>query len=264
MPLLPHYSMLGHGPLVLLLHGAGGGYRAFAPQVEVLASLGFRAVAWDMPGYGHSAPLEPYAFKGLAARCAALIDALEPVTGGGPVAVVGHGMGGMLALELALRRPELVRQLALVACVAAVQPDDAFARHIGDCLRWLDEGRDMADIAATLLPRLVGAGALPAGVQLATWCQAQVHAATWRRALLAMQGFDRRAALAELHLPTLLVAGEQDRLAPPEAMRAMAGAIGGSGLFTLPGIGHLPHLEAPDEFGELLVEFLRGTRTPLH
>ncbi|MFT4193689.1 alpha/beta fold hydrolase [Ottowia sp.] len=264
MPIAPHYSMLGHGPLVLLLHGAGGGWRAFAPQVEVLASLGFRAVACDLPGYGRSAPVEPYAFKGLAAGCAALIESLAPVTGGAPVAVVGHGLGGMLAQELALRRPELVRQLVLVATAAAVLPGDAYARHVAQCLAWLDEGRAMADIADTLLPRLAGPGALPAGVQLATWCQAQVHASTWRQALLAMQGFDRRAALAGLHVPTLLVAGEQDRVAPPETMQAMAAAIGGSGLFTLPGIGHLPHLEAPDEFGELLVEFLRQARVPLH
>ena len=63
MTIVPHYAMLGHGPTVLLLHGSGGGYRAFAPQVEVLASLGFRAVAWDMPGYGVSVPVEPYGFK---------------------------------------------------------------------------------------------------------------------------------------------------------------------------------------------------------
>ena len=264
MPTVPHYAMLGHGPAVLLLHGAGGGYRAFAPQVEVLASLGFRAVAWDMPGYGRSAPVEPYAFKGLAASCAALIESLAPVTGGAPVALVGHGLGGLLAQEVALRRPELVRQLVLVATAAAVRPGDAYARHLAQCLAWLDEGRAMADIAAMLLPRLVGPGALPAGVQLATWCQAQVHAATWRHALRAMQVFDRRAALAGLHVPTLLVAGEQDRVTPPEAMRAMAGAIGGSGLFTLPGIGHLPHLEAPDEFGDLLVEFLRAAPARLH
>ena len=59
MPTLPTFSALGHGPLVLLLHGSGGGFRAWAPQVETLASLGFRAVAWDMPGYGHSPPIEP-------------------------------------------------------------------------------------------------------------------------------------------------------------------------------------------------------------
>jgi 3-oxoadipate enol-lactonase len=54
-----------------MLHGIGGGHLAFAPQVETLASLGYRAVAWDMPGYGRSAPIEPYTFKGLAQSCIA-------------------------------------------------------------------------------------------------------------------------------------------------------------------------------------------------
>ena len=74
MALLPSFATLGHGPPVVLLHGSGGGARSFAPQLESLASLGFRAIAWDMPGYGQSAPIEPYGFKGLAERGAALIE----------------------------------------------------------------------------------------------------------------------------------------------------------------------------------------------
>ena len=256
--------MLGHGPVVLLLHGAGGGYRAFAPQVEVLASLGFRAVAWDMPGYGHSAPVEPFVFKGFAASAVALIESLAPVTGGGPVAVVGHGLGGMVAQELVLRRPDLVHQLVLVSTAAAVHEGDAYSPYIAQNLAWLAEGKPLTEIADILLPRVVGPGALPAGVQLATWCQAQVRPTIWRHALEAMRHFDRRAALAEIHVPTLLVTGQHDRITPPEAMQRMSDGILGSQLSTLPGIGHLPHLEAPDEFGELLIDFLRSARARLH
>jgi pimeloyl-ACP methyl ester carboxylesterase len=60
---IPAFTMLGHGHTVLMLHGIGGGHLAFAPQVETLASSGYRAIAWDMPGYGRSAPIEPYNFK---------------------------------------------------------------------------------------------------------------------------------------------------------------------------------------------------------
>ena len=59
MTSVPAFTSLGGGPTVLMLHGIGGGHLAFAPQVETLASAGYRAVAWDMPGYGHSAPIEP-------------------------------------------------------------------------------------------------------------------------------------------------------------------------------------------------------------
>ena len=69
--LLPHFTALGAGPTVLMLHGAAGGYRSFAPQVEHYASQGWRAVAWDMPGDGLSAPVEPYGVPALAQRCMA-------------------------------------------------------------------------------------------------------------------------------------------------------------------------------------------------
>ena len=57
MTAIPAFTTLGSGPTVLMLHGIGGGHLAFAPQVETLATAGYRAVAWDMPGYGGSAPL---------------------------------------------------------------------------------------------------------------------------------------------------------------------------------------------------------------
>ncbi len=257
--------MLGHGPTVLMLHGSGGGFRSFAPQVEALASLGFRGVAWSMPGYGLSAPIEPYSFMGLAASCAHLIEALMADAPRHSVALVGHGMGGMLAQEVAVRRPDLVHQLVLVATAPAVLPGDGYDRYASEGLRWLDEERDMFRTADTLLPRLVSPGALPEGVQLATFCQTQVHAATWRRALEAMRGFDRRGALGQIAAPTLLVAGEHDRVAPPETMDAMAHAIPGARLLTLRAAGHLPHLEQPDAFDEALVDFLRtARRKPLH
>lgn len=120
-----------------------------------------------MPGYGLSPPIEPYGFKGLAESCIALIEALAPEGGAEPVALVGHGLGGMVAQEVALRRPDLVRQLVLVATAAAVAPGDAYSRHAAQGLGWLDEGRDMTAIAEALLPQLVSPRALPAGVQLA-------------------------------------------------------------------------------------------------
>ncbi len=264
MARIPTYSSLGHGPLVVLLHGSGGGFRSFAPQVETLASLGFRAVAWDMPGYGLSPPIEPYGFKGLAESAVALIEALTPNSAPEPVALVGHGMGGMVAQELVLRRPELVRQLVLVATAAAVAPADGYQRHAAQCLAWLEEGRGMDAIAPELVARLVSPQALPAGVQLARHCLAQVHPATWRRALQALTGFDRRAALGHIHVPTLLVAGADDRVTPPAVLQAMAAAVSGAHCATLPHAGHLPQLERPDEFDALLLDFLRHARAWLH
>ena len=141
--MLPTFSTLGTGETVVMLHGIGGGHLSFAPQVETLAYVGYRAVAWDMPGYGYSRPIEPYTFKGLAEACIRLIDALvgesdDPAQGrpkpdqphggaatriaaerGGSVVLLGHSMGGMVAQEVIARRPDKVSKLVICGTSAA-------------------------------------------------------------------------------------------------------------------------------------------------
>ena len=257
---LPKFTTLGSGPTVLMLHGIGGGHRAFAPQVETLASLGYRAVAWDMPGYGRSAPIEPYSFKGLAQRCVDLIDALQCDS----VTLLGHSMGGMVAQEVIARRPDKVNKLILCGTSAAFgkrtdgRSADAWAQQfIAQRTAPLDAGQTMADMAARLVPQMVGPAALPEGLKLAEHCMASVPAATYRRALECLVTFDRQAALAHIRVPTLLMGGELDRVAAPAVMRQMAAAIARARYAELPGIGHLMNLEAPDAFDALLLDFLR-------
>lgn len=257
---LPTFMTLGSGPTVLMLHGIGGGHRAFAPQVETLASLGYRAVAWDMPGYGHSAPIEPYTFKGLAQSCVNLIDALQCES----LVLLGHSMGGMVAQEVIARRPDKVNRLILCGTSAAFgkrtdgRSAEAWAQQfIAQRTAPLDAGQTMADMAAKLVPQMVGPGSLPEGLKLAEFCMASVPAATYRRALECLVTFDRQAALAEIRVPTLLVGGEFDRVAAPSVMKQMAAAIPRARYAELAGIGHLMNLEAPDEFDALLLDFLR-------
>jgi pimeloyl-ACP methyl ester carboxylesterase len=263
MSRIPTYSSLGSGPVVVFLHGIGGGHLAFAPQLETFAQAGFRAVAWDMPGYGHSDPIEPYTFKGLAERCIALIDALA-ARNGQQVSLVGHSMGGMVAQEVIARRPDLVQHLVLCGT------SPAFGRADGEWQRQFVEqrmapltaGQTMAEVARQLVPGMAGPKALPEGLRLAEHCMAGVSPGTYRRALEALVTFDRRADLALIAAPTLLVAGENDPNAPPDVMRKMSERILGSRLHVMAGIGHLMNLEAPDDFDQLLIEFLRDN--PAH
>lgn len=252
--ILPTFTVLGSGPTVLMLHGIGGGHLAFAPQVESLASSGYRAVAWDMPGYGHSAPIEPYTFKGLAQSCIALIESLQC----GDVTLLGHSMGGMVAQEVVARRPELVSKLILCGTSPSFgKPDGDWQREfIAQRTAPLDAGKSMAQLAEVLVPQMVGPGSLPEGVRLATHCMSLVPASTYRRALEALVTFDRRANLSHILAPTLLVAGEQDRNAPPAVMKKMADAILHSTYIEMRGIGHLQNLEAPEDFDGLLLNFL--------
>ncbi len=255
---LPTFSALGSGPVLLMLHGIGGGHRAFAPQVEAFAHAGFRAVAWDAPGYGRSAPVEPYNFKALAARCIALIEALLATSERKSLALLGHSMGGMLAQEVVARRPDLVHQLILCGTSPAFgKADGAWQQQfVAERTAPLDAGKTMAELAEVLVPQMVGPGALPEGALLAQRCMAEVPPATYRRALQALMGFDRRANLPQIRVPTLLVAGEFDKNAPSSVMRKMAEQIASSHFVELPGVGHLQNLEAPDAFEAAVLAFL--------
>lgn len=259
MAVLPTFTTLGSGPTVLMLHDADGDHLTFAPQVESLASAGYRAVAWDMPGYGRSAPIEPYTFKGLAESCLALADALQC----GPVALVGHGMGAMVALEAAVRRPSLVRRLVLCAGgppLDARAAEDWVAPRLR-ALQALESGGTMEQLAQTLVPQFVGTGALPEGVRLAGHALSQVYAGAYRRALESLTTFDRGApAIAGVQVPTLLVGGDNDRCTPPEALQALAQVLPDAELLHLPHVGHWPQLEDPDRFDAALLEFLARPR----
>lgn len=259
---VPSFTVLGGGPTVLMLHGIGGGHLSFAPQVETLASSGYRAVAWDMPGYGRSAPIEPYTFKGLAQSCIALIDSLKC----GSVTLLGHSMGGMVAQEVVARRPELVNKLILCGTSPSFgKPDGGWQREfIARRTAPLDAGKSMAELAQALIPQMVGPGSLPEGVRLATLCMSQVPASTYRRALEALVTFDRRANLAQIRVPALMIAGEYDRDAPPAMMKKMADAIPHGGYMEMRGVGRLQNLEAPDDFDRLVLNFLALPRAPLH
>ena len=262
--LLPHFTALGAGPIVLFLHGAEGGYRSFAPQVEYFAGEGFRAVAWDMPGYGSSTPVEPYGVRGLAQSCVALIEALLPADAVGlqrSVVLVGRGLGGMVAQEVVMRRPDLVHRLVLSGTTS--QADALWREDAAAQVQQLDTAAqgDMARLSDAVVTAAAGPLALPEGVQLARYCMAQVSPVTYRLALQAQAAFDRDAALSHIHVPTLLLTGEHDHKVPGAVVERMAAQIQGSRWVQLPGVGHLTNLEAPDAFDALVLDFLSEPQT---
>jgi pimeloyl-ACP methyl ester carboxylesterase len=256
MSLLPTFTTLGSGHTVLMLHDADGDHLTFAPQVETLASAGYRAVAWDMPGYGRSAPIEPYGFKGLALACTRLIEALQC----GPVSLVGHGLGAMLALEVALRQPQSVRRLVL--CAGGPALDEAGeSAWVAPRLAALDAGQSMESLAQALVPQQAGRGALPEGMRLAGHALGQVNPSAYRRALQALPAFARSAAdFARLQLPALVLGGADDRCTPPEALQALAHVLPDARHISLPDVGHWPQLEDPDAFDGALLDFLATAR----
>jgi pimeloyl-ACP methyl ester carboxylesterase len=114
----------------------------------------------------------------------------------------------------------------------------------------------MADIAARLMPTMRGAKSISGGIEHAERVMAAVPPATYRKAVHLLTTFDRRVQLPDIRVPTLLVAGSDDRTAPAAVMERMAAKIPGAEFVTLAGCGHLGPMDQPDEFNDVLRTFL--------
>lgn len=250
----------GEGPVVLLLHGIGGGREVWSDDLSgtgsALAEAGFQAVAVDFPGYGLSPTIEPFALGGMAQSLQRLMAWL----GAPRVALVGHSMGGMVAQELVAQAPQCVNALVL----ASTSP--AFGKPEGD---WqqdflrsrfapLDAGLGMAGMAAQLVPTMLAPGTAPEAAARMQALMGAVPEATYRQALSALVAFDRRAALAAIQVPTWVVTGEHDHTAAPAVAARMAQRIAGATLSIIPGAGHLLTMEQPAAFNSGLLQFLAG------
>jgi 3-oxoadipate enol-lactonase len=252
---VPAYVSRGSGDTaVVMLHGVGGGASAWTPQLDAIAAAGYLAVAWDAPGYGATAPVEPYDMANLARSLERLLDAL-------PVrrrVLIGHSMGGMVAQEGAAAFPQKIDGLVLSATSPAFgKADGAWQQaFLAQRLGPLDAGRTMAELAPALVAAMVGPDAEPAGVKTATETLSRVPGETYRNALHALVRFDRRDALASIRVPTLAIAGERDANAPPAVMEKMAARIPGAEYRVLAGCGHLANLERPRSFNDVVLAWL--------
>lgn len=254
----PHHIERGKGPAVIFLHGIGGDGASWLPELEALSGR-CRAVAWDMPGYGGSPALPEMTFPALAAA----LDDLLGKLGVARVHLVGHSIGGMVALEFAARFPERVAGLVLYAT------SPAFGKADGDWQRDflkarlapLDAGRRMAELAPSIVESLVGDNPDKQGIARATAAMERVPEEAYRAALQCLVTFDRRDALAGITAPTLVLAGEKDDNAPATMMERMAGKIPGARFQVIPGAGHLAHFERPAAFRAALDAFLDRTIT---
>lgn len=240
---------------LLFLHGVGGGHHAWDGQLAYFAARGYPAHAWDQPGYGHSATVEPYDFEQVVLALKRLVDAL----GGEPVVLIGHSMGGMVAQEFYARFPALARALVLAFTSAAFGgTDQEFAqRFVAERIGPLDEGKTMAQIAARLMPAMRGRHSAVEGLAHAERIMAGVPPDTYRLAVRLLTTFDRRQDLSRIAVPTLLVAGSDDRTAPPALMERMARKIPGGELVVLEGCGHLGPMDQPEAFNSAVEGFLR-------
>lgn len=241
-------------PLVMF-SGVGSDCRMFAPVIDRLKD-DVSIITWDMPGYGGKPLVGQFSFSGLADAVIADLDAA-----GTPKAVfLGHSIGGMLAQEVAARHPTRVAALILSGTTPVFgSPDGEFQKKfLAARLAPLDEGVTMPELAQTFAGDLLGSDPDPAAGPTATQLMSELPETSYRAGLTCLVTFNRREELAQIAVPTLLIAGAEDTNAPLKTMQRMAEKIDGAQIEILPKTGHLASLECPDRFADAVRQFLKS------
>lgn len=250
----------GQGEPVVFLHGIGGGAKSFLRQLEGLSGE-FDCIAWDAPGFGRSTPLASVTFENLAAALNKLMDDL----GLQSAHIVGHSLGGMIAQEYVARYPARVRSLVL-ACTSPAfgWPDGDWQKQFIEArLGPIERGMTMEENARELLPSLL-VRADPHDVELAIACMGEIPAPTYKATVRCLVTFDRRASLADIKVPTLALASENDRAAPASVLEKMAARIPGARFVCLKGLGHLSYMEDPKAYNDEIRRFVGSVSAAGH
>ncbi|HVF65564.1 MAG TPA: alpha/beta hydrolase [Casimicrobiaceae bacterium] len=251
----------GEGDALLMLHGLGGSSNTWTPLLPAVSH--FRRIRPDLPGSGRSdrveGPLSLERFVSAAMRALAAAGAER-------VHVIAHSMGTIVAQHLAALHPRIVRSLALFGPLLAPS-DPARANIRARAQKARNEGVEgMQAIADALVQASTSSAskqkrhAAVAFVRESLMRQSADGYARSCEALAEMQPVDT----AKLACPTLLVTGDEDAVAPPQAVRHLGDRVAESGakveIEVLRGCGHWTPVEMPDECGDLLRRFLARQR----
>jgi len=239
---------------VLFLHGIGGGAMSFDAQLSMLEN--YQCFAWNMPGYGASTyEVWPPTFESLSNALNYFIVRL----GYQRVHLVGQSIGGMLAIEHAVRHSEQVASLSLIATSSSFGGrDDSFKQaFLKARLAPLESGQSMAQLAAAAAPKLVGPIASAKCISDIETILSGVSEKTWRGILECLVTFNRRDDLASINQPCCLIAGSHDLNAPAKTMQRMSEKMTNAQFHLIKDAGHMVNQEAVSQTNDILKHFLK-------
>ena len=247
-----HTRRTGSGATVLCLHGLGSASRSYD---SLFGAAGpFHCVAWDAPGFGESAdPSGGATIEWYAERAAEVIAEL----GTGPVHVLGNSWGGLIAMQLAVTEPDLVKSLVVVASSTGYAADPAAAERLlttSDQLTKLGPAAFAKEHAARLLSPNASDDAISG---LSADIQQDVRQLGFAAAVDSMVAVDVTRTVKSIHKPTLILWGDADQMTDQESSQGIANAIPDAVFVTLAGAGHIPHVEKADSCRAWLTSFFR-------
>lgn len=260
-----NYVELGEGEPIVFVHGLGGSWQNWLENMPHFAARGYRAIAFDLPGFGHS-PMPEWNLT--VPAYGRLVDELCVALDAHGSTLVGNSMGGFIAAEAAINRPDWVERLVLVSAAGISharmrkEPVMALTRVMG---------------AATPLALRINATALrrPRIRQLAFQSVVRhplrlprellheffvhsVGAPGFVPAVAGLTGYDFLDRLPAIEEPTLIVWGRDDLIVPPSDAAGYRERISGAELVIFEDCGHVPMAERPVRFNRLLERFISG------
>ncbi len=230
-------------PAVLLIHGAGGHSLSWPPQIRRLH--GQRVYALDLPAHGRSDGIGRQRIEDYSNDVLELLDELRILR----AVLVGHSMGGAIALDIAIRYPKRVLGLGLIGTGARLPLDPTILSHAAQAADY--------PLAVKQIGARSFASATPARLrELALESMAGMRSSVVHGDLLACDAFDRRADLSTIRTPTVIVCGAEDQMTPLKSSQYLNQQIAGSTLHIIPEAGHMVMLEQPDQVAGQLDAFL--------
>ncbi len=253
------------GPVVLMVHGFGCDQSMWR-WMRLPFEATYRVISFDLIGFGGSDPeaYDPVKYESLEGYADDIVMLIEGL-GLSDVTVVGHSVASMIAVLAAGERPDLIAALALLVPSARYIDDDEYSGgftldDIDDLMESLE--RNYLGWANSMAPVIMGRPDRPDLETELTelFCQADPVIAT--RFGNATFRSDNRGDLDRVQCPTLVVACQDDPIAPPAAVDFVANHIAGSIRITLDAVGHCPNLSAPEETAQAVLDFLQQLPTP--
>jgi pimeloyl-ACP methyl ester carboxylesterase len=247
------FDDIGTGLPLVLIHAFPLNRTMWAPQAGALVG-GARCIPIDLRGFGDSAGGEPYSMDQYADDVVGIMDALQIER----AVIGGVSMGGYVAFALWRRHAARIRALVLSSTRATADTIEGIERR----RRLIDiaETKGSAGIANEMISGLVGASTRDRRPDIYDAVHRMMSQAPVDGVIGALEAMiarpDSRDTCATIDVPTLIVAGDEDTIIPPDEARQLQASIASSRLEVLPQAGHLPNVERPAAFNTVVSEFL--------
>jgi 3-oxoadipate enol-lactonase len=245
----------GSGTPMLLIHGFPLNRQMWQPQLQPLADAGYRVIAPDLRGFGASEATDTgYSMDGFADDMVALMDALDIER----AVVCGMSMGGYVLMNMLERYPQRVTAACFIATRSTTDDETGRARRTAMAA---DAERLGANPIIKMFAELLFAPETsqhsPELIARATVWMRETNPRALAGALIGMRDRkDYTPLLPNFKLPSLVIAGAEDRAAPLEAAQLIAEGLPDAELKVIEHAGHMLNMEQPEQFNALLIQFL--------